>query len=208
MTHGDDSPGWTRVLDRIDALQRGSELLAVLRGAADAGLLRALTEPVDVATVVAHLGLRVERAQAALELLGAHDIAVESEGRWRLSDDWIALVAGDTPFALPSLLGMVRIRGNHLEAALSDACDYWQLSEADRLTVARGVSFNPASDVAVASVRSGLATMDGVAAALDAGGAVLELGCGVGSRLTTLMRAFPQATAVGVELAEDLVAYG
>jgi SAM-dependent methyltransferase len=208
MTGGPDETGWERAMARIDALQRGTELLAVLRGAYDAGLLRALTEPTDAAAIAADLGLQPERVHAALELLAAHEVATLTDGTWRLVDDWLELVAGQAPYDVGSMLGLVRVRENQLADALGTAADFWQLSEADRLVVARGVSLNPASDLAVTGARRGVEAMDGVVAALEAGGAILELGCGVGSRLTALMRAFPRATAVGVELAADLVAYG
>jgi len=201
-------PSWARALGRIDALQRGTELLAVLRGAAASGMLRALSAPVEAAELAAGLGLRVERVEAAIEVLATHDVVVGIGTAWVLADDWVDLATGAAPYDVTSMLGLVRIREEQLAGALVDAVDYWRLGEADRLTVARGVSLNPASDLAVTTARGGLDAMDGVAAALDEGGAVLELGCGVGSRLTALMRAFPHATAVGVELAEDLVDYG
>lgn len=207
MTGGED-PGWVRALGRIDALQRGTELLAVLRGAAESGLLHALSTPVQAAESADGLGLPVERVQAAIEVLAAHEIVVSAGNSWVLADDWIELATGQAPYDVTSMLGLARIRGEQLAGALSGAVDYWQLSDADRLTVARGVSLNPASDLAVTTARRGLEAMDGVIATLDAGGAVLELGCGVGSRITALLRAFPRATAVGVELAADLVDYG
>jgi SAM-dependent methyltransferase len=203
-----DEPGWARALGRIDTLQRGTELLAVLRGAATSGMLRALASPVDSGELATGLGLPVARVQAAIEVLVTHDVVVGAGTSWVLADDWRDLATGAAPYDVSSLLGLVRIREEQLAGALVDAVDYWEMGEADRLTVARGVSLNPASDLAVASARRGLDAMEGVAATLDAGGAVLELGCGVGSRLTALMRAFPRATAVGVELAADLVDYG
>ena len=204
----DDGPRWTRALGRIDALQRGTELLAVLRGAASSGLLRALATPTESGALAADLGLPVERVRAALELLATHDVVSADAGTWVLADDWIELASGQTPYDVTSMLGLVRIREEQLAGSLVDSRDYWQLSDADRLVVARGVSLDPASDVAASTARQGLEPMEGAVAALEAGGAVLELGCGVGSRLTALMRGFPNATAVGVELAEDLVAYG
>ena len=208
MTADQEDAGWMRALARIDTLQRGTELLAVLRGAHAAGVLQALTTPTDAAAVAATTGLAVDRVQAAFDLLAAHGVAAATESGWLLTDGWIELAAGRAPYDLGNMLGLVRVRADQLADSLDAATDYWGLSEADRLVVALGVSLNPASDVAVAAARRGLEPMGDVAAALEAGGAVLELGCGVGSRLTALMRAFPRATAVGVELAEDLVAYG
>ena len=57
-------------------------------------------------------------------------------------------------------------------------------------------------------VRDGIGQVPEVAAALESGGRVLELGCGVAARLCATLLAFPRATAVGVELSEDLAAWG
>jgi SAM-dependent methyltransferase len=56
-------------------------------------------------------------------------------------------------------------------------------------------------------VRKDIERLPSVLAALEGGGRVLELGCGVASRLTATLRAFPLTAAVGVELAEDLVEF-
>jgi SAM-dependent methyltransferase len=85
--------------------------------------------------------------------------------------------------------------------------DYWQLSEQDRLLYARGASFEPGNEGAVAMIREDVERLPTVLAAFERGGRVLELGCGVASRLTTTLLAFPKVTAVGVELAEDLVEF-
>ena len=104
------------------------------------------------------------------------------------------------------MLAMGVVRAQQFERCLNGTDDYSALDPDDRRAVALGISSNPA--LAADFVRSDIEELDGVIDALSDGGRVLELGCGVGSRITGLMLAFPQASAVGVELAEDLVFYG
>jgi SAM-dependent methyltransferase len=100
------------------------------------------------------------------------------------------------------------VRAEQVARALDKADDYWALAPEDRLLVARGVSFDPARPESQQMARRAVASMDGLEGRLDAGGSVLELGCGVAGRLTSLLLAFPTARGVGVELDEGLVEWG
>lgn len=114
------------------------------------------------------------------------------------------MVAGQTPVPFGAALGLGRVRSTQFEASLDAGTDYWELESEDRVTVARGVSPDPAAAATVDMARRDIEMLDGLTEALDRGGRVLELGCGVGSRMCALMRAFPAAAGVGVELAADV----
>jgi len=191
-------------MQQIEELQRGGELLAVLRGALDCGLLEQLTEP--CAPIVD--GVPPRRLAAVLGLLSSYAVVEPAEPGWQLTAAWRPLVVGETFFDLEATLGIGRVRAEQVGAALSGSQDYWQLSDEDRLLVARGMSFDPSTPQALDIVRRGLDGLPDVLAALESGGAMLELGCGVGSRMTALLRVFPAAHAVGVELSPDLVEAG
>jgi SAM-dependent methyltransferase len=202
-----DAPGWISALARLDEMLRAAEGLAVVRAADRAGLLEALVVPVRPEALAQRTGAAVGRVEAVLGVLEAHGVVERVEGGWRLTSLWVSLVEGSL-VPLGPYLGWTRVRLSQLEASLDGDVDYWQLDEADRLDVARGVSFEPSAPEAQAMVREGLASFPEVVEALDAGGRVLELGCGVASRLTAMLLAFPKATAVGVELTPDLAAWG
>jgi SAM-dependent methyltransferase len=195
-------------MEQLEGLQRTAELVALLRAAERSGLLRSLAAPSTSDALAARLGVTPARLDAVLGLLRAHGVAEPSDGSWVLTEAWSPLVLGQTPVCFDGFLGLGRVRAEQFEASLSGGHDYWQLDEADRLLVARGISPDPASPATVAMARGDIVGLEGVVAALDAGGRALELGCGLGSRLCALLQAFPAATAVGVELTADLVAAG
>ena len=205
---GDAPPAWTRAIGELEAMARGLEGIDILRAAESSGLLRLLLDGATTQDAVQRLEISTGRAEAALEALRAYGVAAVADGRWTLAAGWAELVSGATPFDLRGQLALRQVRSKQLLGSLDNAVDYWALSDDERLAVAVGVSPNPAAQVAVDAVRPSLSTMPEVIEALDTGGAVLELGCGVGSRLTTIVRAFPTATAVGVELSPDLADYG
>ncbi|HVE62188.1 MAG TPA: methyltransferase domain-containing protein [Mycobacteriales bacterium] len=200
-------PKWATAVQRLDELLRAAELVALVRGADSAGLLARLAEPVSTDALAETMGLRPERITVALSVLAAHGVVVDTPRGWTLTTGWAPIVLGQTPVRFDAYLGLHRIRAEQFEASLIGGEDYWQLSPEDRLIFARGISPNPIvpATVAMAGDVSGMA---GVDAALRDGGRVLELGCGIGSRLCAVLRAFPAATAVGVELMPDLVDAG
>jgi len=58
----------------------------------------------------------------------------------------------------------------------------------------------------VVTVKKILPGLDGLAARLEAGGSVLEVGCGTGNLLVQLAKAFPRAHVVGVDIDADSLA--
>lgn len=182
-------------------------MLALLRGAAAAGLLQQLATPVTESTVATRCGTSRPRAAAILGVLEAHDVVERVGEAWRLTQTWAALVLDQTPLRFEAFLGLGRVRAEQFALSVEGGCDYWQLGAADRLVVARGISPNPAVPLTVAAV-SDFSSMEGVTAALNAGGRLLELGCGIGSRLCAVLLAYPDAAGVGIELDDDLVREG
>ena len=201
-------PAWQQASAQLEEMHRIAEAATVLRTATRAGILAALRTPVTTDDIATGAGIATSRAAALLEVLRSLGVATETGGRWSLTPGWADIVDGAAPFDLEAVVETHRIRATQFEQSVGGGSDYATLNPADRLAVARGVSFNPAAKPVQAMLRRDLELLDGVVPALEAGGRVLELGCGVGSRLTALAIAFPRVQAVGVELDPELAAYG
>jgi len=199
---------WQPALALLDDIARRAEAGAVLRAAIRSGLLTRLSDSPTLHDLASAIDTPKERVAAVLDVLHTLGIVHSDGDTWRLTPPWAAVVAGESPMDFESYAEMSSVRMRQFERSLTNSSDYWQLSREERLTVARGVSFNPASPVMSAIIRRDLGMLDGVIPALDEGGRVLELGCGVGSRVTALALTFPQARVVGVELDGDLAAFG
>ena len=179
-------------------------LVDVLSGAESSGALEALRRSVDVDELAAATGLSGARAQSLVDVLVAHQV-VEADGALhRLAPAWQALMQPDAFASLADTLASARVEGRLLRDA-AGGTDYWTMPPEDRLVFARAVSPNPFSSALVDGFRAQL-TQDPDAAALVAGGRLLELGCGVAGRVLTMLQALPRMSAVGVELSEDLAA--
>ena len=206
MADGAAGLGSSVVFSTLRELQRSAEAFAVLVAAQDAGLPRLLTSPTTSEALRARLGVPLSRIDAVLEFLESYGVVQRRDDLWILSSGWEPLVSGRTPWDPSAFLTMGGVRLHHIERCLDQSADYWTLGTTDRLAVATGISPNP--EHAAQMLRADIGSLEGVVDSLDSGGRVLELGCGVGSRITGLMLAFPAATAVGVELASDLAEAG
>lgn len=180
----------------------------MLRAALRSGLVTRLADSPILHDLAATADKPESRVTAVLEVLRSLGIAEADGDTWRLTAAWAAVVAGESPLDFEPYIEMSSVRTRQFERSLGDSHDYWKLSREERLSVARGVSFNPASSAMSSIIHRDLSMLDGVVPALESGGRVLELGCGVGSRLTAFALTFPRAHVVGVELDEDLVAFG
>jgi SAM-dependent methyltransferase len=208
MEDGAADPVWQPAIALLDDITRRTEAGAVVRASYRAGLLQRLSTPSSIGELTSGVAVEESRLDAALEVLRSHGIASNEGETWLLTPPWAAVLAGQSPVDLAGYLEGPRVRMMQFERCLTGAEDYWQLPQQERLLVARSVSFNPASPFMYGMLRRDLGLLDGVVAALESGGHVLELGCGVGSRLTALALTFPTLRAVGVELDSELAAYG
>jgi SAM-dependent methyltransferase len=210
VTTRDDAtaPVWAPAIDLLDDITRRTESGAVVRAAYRAGLLEQLATPSSVEELTAAVRVARPRLDAVLEVLRSLEIADAEDGTWALTPSWAAVLAGQSPADLAGYLDGPRVRMTQFERSLTGGEDYWELSQENRLAIARAMSFNPASPFMGGMLRRDLGLLDGVVAAFESGGRVLELGCGVGSRLTALALTFSTLRGIGVELDSELAAYG
>jgi len=206
-------PAWVEAAGTLEQLQRAATTFALLGEAHRSGLLRAVLDAgpaadstADPAALAEAVQVDAARVEAVLLVLAAHGIVEQQEGGWRLAPGWSELVGGGAPMSLPGVLGLGRVWAGQFGSALHGGQDYWELDATDRVDVATGISPDPFAPATTAMAGGLVASLPGVADALGAGGHILELGCGLASRLCALLRAYPRATAVGVELDAELVA--
>ena len=200
-----ETPPFFDALREVGSLFGAAQVLALIEGAHDLGLLAELLEPQDVDSLASRVKADPQRIEAICRALETFEVVTGgSDTGWQLTPVWATFLRSEALIRLPEMLGLARVEGR-LYRELGRGGTYWQLSSEDRVAYARGVSPNPCSAELVQAFRAA-AEVDPDSLALQGGGDYLELGCGVAGRMLTLLQAFPELRGVGVELSADLAA--
>jgi SAM-dependent methyltransferase len=190
----------------LNPLLSSLELLGLLRGAFASGLLALARTPVSPAQIAAAINMDEAYVIEYCHALDAHGVFVKENESYRLADKWAILTAPETPYSFQSVLDGTAARAKALEFAASNDTNFWTLMPGERMALAKGSSINPfASDSAILMKSLFRENVPDVHTILTTGGKYLELGCGVAGGLLSTLCAYPNAIAVGVEIAADLV---
>jgi SAM-dependent methyltransferase len=191
----------------LDPLLSAAQLLGLLQGAHRSGLLAAARSPVSPAQLAAVTGIAESRVVDICRALDAHEVLIQTDGQYQLAGPWLVLTAPNSPFLFEDILAITFTQMKILTNAAGGDENYWTLTSEDRLATAKGVTINPASPQAPGALARNLREhISEIDALFAAGGHYLELGCGVGGGMLSFLQAYPKLTAVGVELAPDLLA--
>lgn len=181
------------------------ELLGLLRGAFVSGMLTAAQTASSPAQIADAINMEQARVIEFCYALDAHGVFVKENENYRLSDKWVTLIAPDALFPFQTVLDGAFARARALQDAAIDSTDYWTITPDERLALA-GSAFHPSSPSSTILLKSMFReNVPELHEVLTAGGRCLELGCGAAGSLLTLLRAYPNTSAVGVEIAADLV---
>ena len=194
--------------DVLDPLVSSVKLLGLLRGASASGLLAAVRQPATPEGICAEIGgLREDQAIDICCALVAFSVLERTDDdRYQLSGQWMTLLAPDAVFRFEDVINNAFAESSALSNATAGTHDYWTVDSCERLALAKGVAFDPESPHSPGFMGMVIrGNHPEIHTILDAGGRYLELGCGAGGGLVSLLQAFPNSTAVGVDLALDLL---
>lgn len=190
-------------IDRVGDLTSGTALLGVLAVADRSGLLASWepdtwVTPQDLAR--GHFSERYVRE--ILYALASAGIVEHDEGRFLLPAEHAAvLVDATSPYLmagwldfLPAVMksvdavAAVTVHGGGVPAAAFD----------DR--VVTGIDRSNSPSIRILLTRRWLAALPDLAAKLERGGRIADIGCGSGAAAATMARAYPQATVIGFDI--------
>ncbi|MEU9407492.1 class I SAM-dependent methyltransferase [Streptomyces sp. NPDC048281] len=199
----------TSALTEIGVLRLGGERAAVIRGALASGFLAQCREEVSEESLSAATGLGVGRVRGLCAVLCEFGVLDRGEGGdYVLSPLYALLFDADADRLATGVLEGAAVRGRLLEGLFtsSQAVDYQDLPDAERAAVAAGVTVDPFSLLAHMAMGALVDAVPGWRDRFEADGTrLLELGCGVAGGLLTWLQMYPGLTAVGIDLADDLI---
>jgi len=190
----------------LSPLLSGVQVLGLIQGAYASGILAVAEKPCTPTQIAAAVGLEENRVVNICHALDAHGIFIEEDGHYRLADTWVTLT---TPDAMQLFLDQIEYAFAWRKALLNAVTNrdtYWMVSSEERVAMAKGGVFNPASPHTVAFLKVMVEEhLPAFHAILASGGRYLELGCGAAGAMLSWLQAYPTMTAVGIELAADIV---
>jgi SAM-dependent methyltransferase len=195
--------------ERISTLALAAEQSALLRGALTSGFLARMIDEVSVEQLAASTGMGSEHTRDLCMALESAGIVVNGgPDRFRLSATFAPLLEAGADIQVADFLRGVGVRERLLERAFAPDIEqgYMDLSEAERTAIAAWVTFTPSAEVGRQAAQEWVRSVPEWKELLDAGAVRhLELGCGLSGAMLCLLQDYPKLTAVGVDLAADLI---
>lgn len=199
-------------IDRFTSMAAGATTIGLLAVADRSGLLTSMAgqgpRTADVIAATAHLDRRYTR-EILSGLVAAGVIDYSPDGStFELSDEHAAVVADDSsPYSMTGWFDM-------LPAALEHTDDIARVTEngggvpfaafGDRMV--RGIDRASTPSMTILLTRKWLPTMPDVVERLSTGGRIADIGCGSGSAVRAMARAYPEASVVGFDIDERSIA--
>lgn len=205
---GASTPTLETLLATVSALGLAADQTALLCGALGSGFLARCAQPATVAELAAATGLGAIRVQdlcTALRALGA--LTRDDQGRFVVSPMYQPLLVAGLDRQVCDQLENSLVRQRAISNLFTEPGDgwYWRLDSDSRRLAAGSVTVNPMTDVARGAMGATIGNIADWRDAFSDGARYLELGCGLAGALLTYLQLYPKISAVGVELADDLV---
>jgi 2-polyprenyl-3-methyl-5-hydroxy-6-metoxy-1,4-benzoquinol methylase len=193
-------------IDQFTAMAAGATTIGLLAVADRTGLLRSMARKpartVDVISLDAGLDRRYTREiLSGLVAAGVIDYS-PADATFGLSDEHATVLADDSsPYSMTGWLDMLPAALDHTDEVAAVATNGGGIpfsSYGDQMV--RGIDRASTPSATILLTRRWLPTMPDVVERLAAGGRIADVGCGSGSAVRAMARAYPEATVVGFDI--------
>jgi len=198
---------WKPTMKAVDDLGVQVELVGLLQGAIASGFLVRCHEKTTAAELARTTGLQrgvVDDVCDALRSMGV--LTALEDGQLMISDLYAPLLDRGLDQRALDRLAAAGARASMFRS-LFDAVppSYWSIDSASRVALAANATGDPETEFGreglVASVRADADWND----TFTRGGRFLDLGCGVAGAIVSFLHFYPRLTAVGIDIAEDVL---
>lgn len=179
----------------LNAWIAGAEVIALLMGAVDSGIIDALRTSNTAQQIAAATGLGKERIEDVLHALEVHGLVKRQDGLFQIAPNLELLTSADAAQPLIDVLRVTKVRIRKLENIAEAGDIYTKLSADGVLSIAQGIVISALS-FARRFMGVGLGqAMPELKELWQAGAHHLESGCGVGNTLFQILTTYPKVTA-------------
>ncbi|HEX2153276.1 MAG TPA: class I SAM-dependent methyltransferase [Acidimicrobiia bacterium] len=201
----DRDKAW-QFIERMTGFAAGFTTIGLLALADRTGILRTMAGagPLDVASIADRAGVDeryVEEIMSGLAVAGVLEYD-PADGSFELSEEHAAVVADDTsPYSLAGYLDLLPAMATQLPALTEAVASGGGVPYVDFGELAvRGIERSNAPGTRILLTKRWLAAMPDVVERLQAGGRVVDIGCGTGTAALTMGEAYPATEVLGVDV--------
>lgn len=180
----------------------GLQLISLLRGLLPTGLLNAARAPSTVTQLAETTGLDSSYVTSVCYVLDSHGVFLKQHDTYCLTEQWATLTDPDAVLLLSHVIDYALARAYLFQ---NPTLDYWTLQPEQRVALAVGASLNPMSSHSPEMISQMLGCIPDLAPILASECRYLELGCGACGGLLSMLQAYSQVTAVGIDIAKDVL---
>jgi predicted O-methyltransferase YrrM len=195
--------------EAVGALGLAVQQAALLRGALTSGFLARCAGEISVAELARATGLNPGRVRdLCVALRAAGVLATDNPDRYRISTTYAPLLEGGTDVQVANQLAGDAVRERLIGQMFTpDGPDRYQdLPDDERAALAASVTLAPSTETGRTVMRAVVGRIPEWEAMLAEGGIrYLEMGCGLSGAMLSVLQVYPRMTAVGVDLAGDLI---
>ena len=193
------------VLTAVSELGTAAEQAAIVRLALSSGLLVRCVEPTAEAELARALKVPLAVMTDVCSVLVSLGALHRDGTRVHLTQAWAPLASGGVDLTLRRSLDGAAVRQHLLSSVFSNHDTYWKLDDGQRGALADAVTLATTTEFGRDAVMGAIAGVPELKQTLEAGARWLELGCGVAGMLLGTAHAFSRVTAVGIDIAPNLL---
>jgi 2-polyprenyl-3-methyl-5-hydroxy-6-metoxy-1,4-benzoquinol methylase len=193
-------------IDQFTTMAAGATTIGLLAVADRTGLLSSMAQQpprtVDIIATDAGLDRRYTREiLAGLVAAGVIDYS-PAESTYSLSDEHAAVIADDeSPYSMTGWLDMLPAALDHTDDIATAATDGGGVPfSAFGERMVTGIDRASSPSMTILLTRRWLPTMPDVVERLSSGGRIADVGCGSGSAVQAMAKAFPTASVIGFDI--------
>jgi SAM-dependent methyltransferase len=198
--------GWKLALQAINELGTQVEQAALVRGAIASGFLARCRVTTTAAELARATGLERGVVAEVCDALRSIGVLAGADEQVVISDLYAPLLEGGLDQRALDRLAAAEVRATMFRDLFDRTpSSYWSIDSASRLALAANATGNPETEFGrealVATVRANPDWHD----TFTQGGRFLDLGCGVAGAINSFLYCYPRLTAVGIDIAEDVL---
>ena len=204
MVNGSD---WGRSLQAVNEVGTQMEQTGLLRGAIASGFLARCRETTSAAELARATGLERDVVADVCDALRSMGVLVGGEdGSVVISDLYAPLLEDGVDQRAVERLAAAEVRATMFRDLFDGkSASYWSMDSASRLALAANATGNPETEFGRERLVAGVRADPDRDAAFSQGGRFLDLGCGVAGGIVSFLHYYPELTAVGIDIAEDVL---